>query len=308
MLDVSINPARLRTIAAPDTMAPMLPNTPDGMSAGRDRLPAITPQARAVEILGRRPPMPPPVQESSWTWTPEKLKAVYLDAYTELSKSEIAEIVSVDPKTFYKWRNQVDYKTYLAALVYTDGLGDRVERVKKRRALADKMVSGIMRKLEADDWADREKLPALIKALETLLTAIGDDVNKWEDASALAAAGRAAPRGALDMAARLAEVEDPKERETIKRYLLSTFKGYIDGAASRAPIPGEVEKPPRAEGESAHSLDGFDAEDTEKPEGLSTTPSGSVIEASAESAQDSRTESSRASSEDSAADAQECDF
>lgn len=188
---------------------------------------------KAIALLGARPPLPPTPQEAGWTWTPEKLKAVYLEAFTDIQKSQIAEMVGVDPKTLYKWRTQGDYKRYMAELVYSDGMAEKVQRNKTRKEVADKLLVVILDKLGKPGALAGEKVSALIKVMNDLMISIGEDVAGWEKATAQALAGKPVKQDGSDMAEYIRTIEDPAERETVRRHLLQIFKAHIDARASR---------------------------------------------------------------------------
>lgn len=194
----------------------------------------------ALVLLGKHPPLPPAPSDDKWDWTAARLKAIYLDGFTDLSKAEIADLAGVSPRGFYKWRQHPDYKRYLAELVFSDGLADRVERAKTRKGIASKLAEKILSRLDTPgDNLNTEKLPALIKALEELLGGLRDDSATWEKKTIGAAlVGDTEPRRAgLDLVNRINAIEDPAERATVKKHLLSVFREYI-GAERDAPLAG----------------------------------------------------------------------
>lgn len=240
-----------------------------------DKTLAQTPSAQALALFENRPPLPPEPADPAWSWTHEKLKAVYLDAFTELSKTQIAEHVGIDKRTIFRWRAHPDYKRYLAQLVYTEGLADRVERIKARKKLASQLETALAAKLSDPIALAREKIAPLLKAQAELLHGLADDVGNFEEHAANAQQQRVAGAG-FDLAQKIAQIQDPTERETVKKHLLALFKEYVDKSAQTPVIDGELagdtEKPGSAQTHVVESstLDTSSAAgrpDTENPAG-----------------------------------------
>jgi len=196
----------------------------------KTQTPPETSAARIERLLDKRPPLPPEPADARWSWTKQKLKAVYLEAFTESTKADIAEAVGIDAKTLYKWRRAPDYRRYLATLIAADGLADRAERVKARKGLADTLGKAIRLKLDAPGALAGEKLSSLLRAQREMLDALEKDATELQELGAeqdaAARAGKARP--ALDMAERLAQITDPNEREIVKRHLLTMMSEYLD--------------------------------------------------------------------------------
>jgi transposase-like protein len=188
---------------------------------------------QAIAILGARPPLPPTAQDPEWTWTPARLKAVYLEAFTDIEKKQIAEMCDVHVNTLFAWRKQGDYKRYMAELVYSDGVAEKVQRNKTRKTVADGLLVAIMDKLKTPGALAGEKVSALVKSFNDILTSLGDDVTQWQDISEAAQAGRPAKSDGAGMADYIKRIEDPEERETLRRHLLEIFKAQIDRASAR---------------------------------------------------------------------------
>lgn len=189
-----------------------------------------TSAARIERLLEKRPPLPPEPVDARWSWTKQKLKAVYLEAFTESTKADIAEAVGIDAKTLYKWRRAPDYRRYLATLIAADGLADRAQRVKARKTLADTLGKAIAEKLKNPSALAGEKLSSLLRAQREMLDALEKDATALqelgEEQDSAARAGKARP--ALDMGERLAQITDPHERDIVKRHLLAMMSEYLD--------------------------------------------------------------------------------
>jgi hypothetical protein len=217
--------------ATPDPDQPPVP--PDVPKTPGER------QDRALELLKKNPPLPPAPSDPRWSWTAARLKAVYLDAFTDLGRAEIAELVGCSRRGFFKWTQQPDYKRYLAELVFSDGLADKVSRAKTRKAIADKLAAKVLDRLASGN-VNAERLPDLVRSLESLLTGLREDATDWErKASGAALAPDSGPRrSGLDLVERINAIADPGERATVKRHLLSLFREYIgadqDAAAAQA--------------------------------------------------------------------------
>ena len=197
-------------------------------------LPAVsTAKKEAIEFLGKRPPLPPQPVDQSWTWTRAKLKAIYLDAFTDIAKTEISEIVKITDRTLRTWRNHPEYKKYLADLVYSDGLASKIERTKIRKKIADKLTERIIDKLNAGP-SPFESLTQLLKSYNDLLVAMGQDVETWEIASA-GQSGDVSRRKTegLNLVDQINAIENLAERETVKRHLLKIFKNYMQAGPAR---------------------------------------------------------------------------
>lgn len=185
---------------------------------------------RLDRMLEKRPPLPPEPVDARWSWTKQKLKAVYLEAFSDLDKGEIAEATGVDPKTLWKWRRAPDYRRYLATLIAADGLADRAERVKARKGLADTLGKAIAEKLKTPGALAGEKLSSLLRAQREMLDSLEEDATALQELGAeqdaAARAGKARP--GLDLAERIAAIADPTERDTVKRHLLRLMGEYLD--------------------------------------------------------------------------------
>ena len=195
---------------------------------------------KAISLLGSRPPLPPAPQEAGWTWTEQKLKAVYLEAFTDIQKKQIAEMVGVSTQTFFNWRSQGDYKRYMAELVYSDGLGEKVQRNITRKKVADALLLVILDKLSKPGALAGEKVSALVKSFNDLLLSIGEDAAGWEKVTAQAQAGTPVSTDGSQMAAYIRAIDNPEERETVRRHLLEIFKSHMDGGP-RAPAREHTE-------------------------------------------------------------------
>lgn len=192
--------------------------------------PTETKIARIERLLDKRPPLPPEPVDARWTWTKQKLKAVYLEAFTEMTKAEIAAALDASPRGLYQWRRAPDYRRYLAALIAADGLADRAERVKARKGLADTLGKAIRLKLDTPGALAGEKLSSLLRAQREMLDALEKDATALQELGAeqdsAARAGQARP--ALDLAERLATITDPHERDIVKKHLLALMSEYMD--------------------------------------------------------------------------------
>jgi hypothetical protein len=200
--------------------------------------PALKPETPLASFFDKRPPLPPAPLDGKWTWTKAKLKAVYLEALTDLEKTTIAAAVGVDRKTLFSWRRHADYRRYLATLVLEDGLADRVERIKGRKTLSEKLFTKLSTRLDKD-LADGEKLAPLLKAHKDLLQGLQEDADdlgeKLKDA-----APAEGPRRSFDLVERVNGIADPVERETVKRHLLAMLREHLDGRAGPdVPIDAE---------------------------------------------------------------------
>jgi transposase-like protein len=191
--------------------------------------PPLAPKAQLDRMLDKRPPLPPDPVDARWTWTRPKLKAVYLEAFTEMSKAEIAEALGADPKTLYKWRRAPDYRRYLAVLIAADGLADRAERVKARKNLAQSLGDAIAKKMKTPGALDGEKLSSLLRAQREMLDALQDDAESLRELGAeqdsAARAGQARP--GMDLAERLAAIPDQAERDIVRKHLLKLMGEYM---------------------------------------------------------------------------------
>jgi DNA-binding XRE family transcriptional regulator len=185
--------------------------------------------SKAITILGARPPVPPQPSDPTWTWTAQKLKAVYLEAFTDIQKKQIAELVGVSTQTIFNWRKQGDYKRYMAELVYSDGVAETVQRNKTRKTVADALLVQIMNKLSTPGALAGEKVSAMIKTLNDLLISIGEDVAAWDKITEAAQAGKPTRQDGADVADYIRHIEDPEEREALRRHMLAIFKAQIDG-------------------------------------------------------------------------------
>jgi hypothetical protein len=235
----------LRMMTTPQSTPP--PAAPPTATTGTPTAAApMTPLA----LFDRRPALPPAPTDARWTWTKAKLKAVYLDALTDLDKTAIADAVAVDRKTLFRWRQHADYRRYLAALVFEDGLADRVERVKSRKSLAQKLGEKLAQKLDGNDALFGEKLAPLLKAHKDMLDGLQDDADDLAQ-KAGDAAGPETPRRAFDLVDRVNGIADPVERETVKRHLLGMLRDYLEGRAGpETPIDAEA-LPPETPGRAA---------------------------------------------------------
>lgn len=202
-------------------------------------------QQTALTFLDKRPPLPPAPMDDNWTWTADRLKAVYLDAFTDLNKVEISDACGMSARGFYKWRQHADYKRYLAELVFSDGLADKVERTKTRKDMASKLLIKIMKRLDAKgDMLAEEKLPTLIKAFEELMSGITSDAAEFErkTAGAVLIGDTEPQRVGLNLVNKINEIKDPDERATVKKHLLSVFREYIgDERTTPAATPNAIE-------------------------------------------------------------------
>lgn len=202
-------------------------------------------QDKIERMLQKRPPLPPDPVDARWTWNRPKLKAVYLDAFTQLSKAEIAEALDLDPKTLYKWRRAPDYRRYLAALIAADGLADRAERVKARKSLALSLGDAITARMATPGALAGEKLSSLLRAQREMLDALQEDAESLRELGAEqdAQARAGAARPGLDLVEKLALISDPTEREIVKRHLLRLMGEYLDAPRiiDAAPIDAQAE-------------------------------------------------------------------
>ena len=206
-----------------------------------------------LALFNKRPALPPAPIDARWTWTKAKLKAVYLDALTDLDKSAISDAVGIHRKTFFTWRQHADYRRYLAALVFEDGLADRVERVKSRKSLAQKLGEKLAAKLDMPGALIGEKLAPLLKAHKDMLDGLGEDADDLAQKAA-DGAGPETPRRAFDLVDRVNGIADPVERETVKRHLLGMLRDYLEGRAGPdAPIDADV-LPAEAPGAAANGM------------------------------------------------------
>lgn len=217
------------------------------------KLPAETQSQKLDRLLEKRPPLPPEPLDARWTWTKQKLKAVYLEAFTQMGKGEIAEAIGVRPKALYVWRRAPDYRRYLATLIAADGLADRAERVKARKNLADSLQKAIADKLKTPGALAGEKLSSLLRAQREMLDALQEDATELQELGAEqdAAARAGQKRPALDLAERIQAIADPTERETVKRHLLKLMGDYLDAPTvmDAAPVIESAPEGERAEAE-----------------------------------------------------------
>jgi len=203
--------------------------------------------------------MPPAINDQKWSWTKARLKAVYLDAFTEMGKGAIADAAGINRKTFQIWRNHPDYKRYLAELVFSDGMADRVERTKTRKGLAEKLAARLAEKLDSPGLFVGEKVSSLLKALEDILAGLGTDADKYAQAATAPRLSGAKLEG-LSIAERINRIADPAERENARRALLSLFQDYIGVANGQytpdgpAPADSSLLDGPAADGPQAQDL------------------------------------------------------
>ncbi len=218
------------------------------------RPPESLPVARVDvdRLLDKRPPLPPEPSAPNWIWTKDRLKAVYLDAFTNLEKAAIAEAVGVSVRGLFEWRRAPDYRRYLAALIAADGLADRAERVKARKGLAQTLEDRLTERMKNPNALDGEKLSSILRAHRELVDSLAEDSEALRQ-SAEAAGPMKAARPDLDLVARIAAIPDPAERETVKRHLLELMRDYIDAprVMSAAPVVDVTPEPPEPTQEPA---------------------------------------------------------